>query len=183
MATPTTLPAEFTAGQVLTAAQMNDLRGAFRVLQVVSVAKTDTFTTSSASLVDITGLAATITPSSASSLVLVTLHIYGGANATGGGVSGHIALFRGATQIGLGDAAGNRSRVFSSNPAQGNTQDLKFLGGTFLDTPNTTSATTYKTQTQSGGAFIVTINREGNDADSAATPRTISTITLMEISA
>ena len=48
MATPTTLPASFTAGQVLTAAQMNDLRGAFRVLQVVQATKANTFSTTSA---------------------------------------------------------------------------------------------------------------------------------------
>jgi hypothetical protein len=35
MATPTNLPATQTTGNVLTAAYMNDLRGAFRVLQVV----------------------------------------------------------------------------------------------------------------------------------------------------
>jgi hypothetical protein len=35
MATPTTLPASFVAGNILTAAQLNNLRGAFRVLQVV----------------------------------------------------------------------------------------------------------------------------------------------------
>jgi hypothetical protein len=36
MATPTTLPASFVAGSILTAAELNDLRGAFRVLQVVN---------------------------------------------------------------------------------------------------------------------------------------------------
>jgi hypothetical protein len=36
MAAVTPLPATFVSGDVLTAAQMNDLRGAFRVLQVVS---------------------------------------------------------------------------------------------------------------------------------------------------
>ena len=42
------------------------------ILQVVSVTKTDSFTTSSSSFVDITGLSATITPSSASSKILVS---------------------------------------------------------------------------------------------------------------
>ena len=36
MATPTTLPATFVSGNVLEALQLNDLRGAFRVLQTVS---------------------------------------------------------------------------------------------------------------------------------------------------
>ena len=42
-----------------------------KILQVVSTAKTDAFTTSSQSLVDITGLSATITPSATSSKILV----------------------------------------------------------------------------------------------------------------
>jgi hypothetical protein len=36
MPTPTSLPAAFTVGQVLTAAQMNGLLGGFRILQVVA---------------------------------------------------------------------------------------------------------------------------------------------------
>ena len=70
MATPTTLPSSFTAGQVLTAAQMNDLRGAFRVLQVVSSTWTTAAINSTTTYAD-TGLTATITPSATSSKVLV----------------------------------------------------------------------------------------------------------------
>lgn len=182
MATPTTLPATFVAGNVLTAAQMNDLRGAFRVLQVVSTSKTDTFTTTSASLTDVTGLTASITPSATSSLILVQVMIYGSATSTGGGIGEHVALIRDSTQIGLGNAAGNRTRAFSSLPYSPDTQNLAYLGGTFLDSPATTSSTTYKIQVRvASGTF--TINRNGNDADLASQPRTISTITLMEISA
>ena len=42
-----------------------------RILQVVQTAKTDTFTSSSSSFTDITGLSVSITPSSASSLSLI----------------------------------------------------------------------------------------------------------------
>ena len=82
MATPTTLPASFTAGQVLTASQMNNLRGAFRVLQVVSTTKTDTYTDSSASgtLTTVTGLSATITPSATTSKILIYVTLNYGAN-------------------------------------------------------------------------------------------------------
>ena len=73
MATPTALPASFTAGDVLTAANMNLLRGAFRILQVVSTTKDDTFTSSSTTFTDVTGVSVSITPSSTNSKVLVIL--------------------------------------------------------------------------------------------------------------
>jgi len=78
MATPTSLPATFVAGNVLTAAQMNDLRGAFRILQVVSTTKTDTFTTTSTSFTDVTGMSVTITPTATSSKVLVLVSMIAG---------------------------------------------------------------------------------------------------------
>ena len=81
MATPTTLPAAFVAGAILTAAQQNNLRGAFRVLQVVAstyatqtTATTNTFVNS--------GLTGTITPSSTSSQVLVIVTQPAGVAAT-----------------------------------------------------------------------------------------------------
>ena len=70
MATPTNLPAAFTVGQVLTSTQMNDLRGAFRVLQVV-YATTAAQAVSTSSTYGDTGLTATITPQSADSKILV----------------------------------------------------------------------------------------------------------------
>ena len=71
MATPTTLPATFVAGNVLEAEQLNDLRGAFRVLQTVSTTKTDTFSSAVTAFTDVTGLSVSITPSSATSTILV----------------------------------------------------------------------------------------------------------------
>ena len=46
-----------------------------KILQVVSTVKTDVFTTSSQSLVDITGLSVTITPSATSSKILVLYNV------------------------------------------------------------------------------------------------------------
>jgi hypothetical protein len=42
-----------------------------KVLQVVQTTKTDTFTTTSTSFTDVTGLSVSITPSSASSKILI----------------------------------------------------------------------------------------------------------------
>jgi hypothetical protein len=181
MATPTTLPSTFVAGNVLTAAQMNNLRGAFRVLQVVSTTKTDTFSTTSTSFTDVTGLSATITPSATSSQILVFVSMYGNVTATG--IFVQSALLRGATQIALGDAAGTRTRAFSAVYGA-DVANLLSLGGTFLDSPATTSATTYKMQVRTtNGSFSAAVGRTGSDTDSAAFPRVPSTITVMEISA
>jgi len=180
MATPTSLPATFVAGNVLTAAQMNDLRGAFRILQVVSTAKTDTFTTASTSYTDVTGLSVSITPSATSSKVLVLLNAnIGNTNATGAKDT-HIQLVRGATAIYIGDAAGSRTRATYGSQAAA--AGIMQGSAVFLDSPNTTSATTYKVQMRVQGDTGL-LNRNGVDTDNANFPRTASSITVLEISA
>lgn len=175
MATPTTLPATFVAGNVLTAAQMNNLRGAFRVLQVVQTVKTDTFSTTSTSFTDVTGMSVSITPSATSSLVLVFVDI------KIGGV-GFNKLLRGSTDIYVGDAAGSRVRCNQFSAVNAGTEDSSVA--VFLDTPNTTSSTTYKIQVRGEAGANVRVNRSENDPDNSTTgSRTASSITVMEISA
>ena len=99
MATPTTLPATFTAGQVLTAAQQNALRGAFRILQVVSVFKANTFSMTGTTYTDVTGLSVAITPQSSSSQIICMGQITSSTDASEL-VFGQ--LLRGATAIGNG---------------------------------------------------------------------------------
>jgi hypothetical protein len=185
MATPTTLPATFVAGNVLTAAQMNDLRGAFRVLQVVSTTKTDTFTTSSTSFTDITGLTVSITPSATSSKILIfaTVNISGTAAAA---TDPAVQLVRDSTAIFIGDTAGNRTRAtFGTLIAAGSVSNNLLVSpanATHLDSPNTTSATTYKLQMRVSGN-TGTVNRNGGDTDVSTNYRMASSITVMEISA
>ena len=190
MATPTTLPATFVAGNVLTAAQMNDLRGAFRILQVVSTTKTDTFVSSSTSVgasADITGLTATITPSSTASKILVYYCVYGLTYFASQRTIFQTSLSRGATLIGVGDAAGNRSRITGQNGDLGINDGTSPVIGIHLDSPATTSATTYKVSavnsafTNSSATFYV--NRTFTDTDNNQWTRSASFITLMEVSA
>lgn len=179
MATPTTLPAAFVAGQVLTAAQMNALRGAFRVLQVVSTNKSDTFSVTSGSYTDVTGLSVSITPSATSSQILVFASINGSQDV--GVNDSSLQLVRGSTAIAIGDASSSRiqaSTMFQAYFAGSS----DFAGITFLDSPATTAATTYKIQVRSNtGSAITYINRSKTDGASAS--RTVSSITVMEISA
>ena len=187
MATPTTLPATFVAGNVLTAAQMNDLRGAFRVLQVVSTAKLDTFTSTSATYTDITGLTATITPSATSSKILIFATVNGSiSNANSDAY--FLRINGGNASTFVGDAASNRRRTATSNgysapaAAWNPYYTMQTHQITYLDSPATTSATTYAVQIiiPQGTAYI---NRSAFDADNVYNGRGASSITVMEISA
>lgn len=151
-----------------------------KILQVVSTAKTDTFSSASSSLVDVTGLSVAITPASASNKVLVTLHLNVGTDLTG---TAMFALFRDATQIALGDAAGSRVRRTFLRYQTSATIIGGTLSMTFLDSPATTSATTYKIQANNTDSMTFYINRSHTDTDSANNARGISTITVMEVSA
>ena len=179
MATPTTLPAAFVAGNVLEASQLNALRGAFRILQVVSTTKTDTFSMSSTTFADVTGLSVSITPQSATSKIFVTVDMMTGNNAAS---QLFARLRRDSTDIALGDTAGSRTRV-TSGVYEGNANTPKAVSFSFLDSPATTSATTYKVQIASSDTTAVTVNRTEGDSDSAARARGVSTITVFEVSA
>jgi len=150
------------------------------VVQVKSTTKTDTFTMSSTTFADVTGLSVSITPTSASNKVLVIVNVNGQGTASTAGM--YLRLLRGATSIAAGDAAGTRITVASMIGAG------VFLGNTisstitFLDSPATTSATTYKIQIASQtGANTMYINRAENDTDDPARARAASTITVMEV--
>ena len=147
--------------------------GAGGVIQVVSVSKTNTFSTTSTSFVDVTGLTVSITPTSATSKILVfcTVPI--------GHASSRVArvnLVRNSTTI----AQPTPSQTYSA------TKNLYVSTGDttagadfhFLDSPATTSSTTYKIQccTNNGDFPMIVGNRTAsNDMNS------LSTITVMEI--
>jgi hypothetical protein len=148
------------------------------ILQVVSVTKTDVFTTTSTTFSNVTGLAVSITPSSATSKILIA----GSVNVSStSGVNGvHFRLARGSTAIALADTAGSRNRTYSG----GNTIASSMVSSAFnfLDSPATTSSTTYNVQlaTNSGGQTAA-VNRQLSDTDDPGVPRGVSTITVMEI--
>ena len=145
--------------------------GAGAILQVQSTTKTDTFNTTSTSFTDVTGLSVAITPSSTSSKVLINFSI-GTHDLTGAGDFAY-QIVRGSTAIGLGSGGGTSATVGGTiNADRGESVAM-----TFLDTPSTTSATTYKIQVRTPSGTQMFINtRDGNSNYS-----TISTITVMEI--
>jgi hypothetical protein len=146
---------------------------ASKIAQVQSSILDTTFTTSSGTMVD-SGLTVSITPTSASSTILVMVQLNG---ASDGSSNFFGNLVRTSTAIDIGATAGSRSSVtfFAESSF------LYFMGATFLDSPATTSATTYKVQVRTQGTGNVYVNRRATDDDSAARPRVASTITVMEV--
>ena len=165
MASPTNLPASFTAATALPASSLNSLRGAFRILQVV-MGSTSTVTSNSTTTFADTTLTASITPQSSSSKVLVIVHHptvskQGDANSGVG-----LRLLRGATNI-----ATFGSGIGYSGTTTAMTGSCSF---SYLDTPAVATATTYKTQfVNNANAASVTVQVNS----------TVSTIMLLEVSA
>ena len=146
--------------------------------QVVNTVKTDTFTSTSTAYVDITGLSLSITPTSASSKILVFAVVNGSGPS---GVSDVVVqLMRDSTAIGNGAAAGSR-RVGFAFLSLGS-GSIFGSAITFLDSPATTSATTYKIQgALMTGAGTFAINRSVTDTDNAGYARVSSQITAIEV--
>lgn len=175
MATPTNLPAAFTTGQVLTAAQQNDLRGAFRVLQVNQGTNAGHQSTSSGTLTDM-NLSVSITPRYSTSKILVTAHFNIGFGSSADDT--FYTLLRGSTQIGIGTPSTTNCSAYLRGNTQGGELGIVPVTFTFLDSPATTSATTYKMQWATR-VNIIYLNRRGQDGNFG----TMSTITVQEISA
>ena len=153
MATPTSLPATFVAGNVLTAAELNNLRGAFRVLQIVRATDTTQRTTTSTSYVD-ANISVTITPTSADSDILLIwaakCEADGGANEIGWlqiTDSSNVAI-SGAEDAHFGNAGSDSSYHFQTLVA--------------YDSPATTSATTYKGRFKVFSGTTVKLRNDNN---------------------
>tara|TARA_R110002126_G_scaffold16063_3_gene64854 strand:- start:195 stop:740 length:546 start_codon:yes stop_codon:yes gene_type:complete len=151
-------------------------------LQVVSTTKTDTFSTTAggASPTDITGLSVSITPSSTSNKVLVMFSVTIGA---GGLSTTGIRLMRGSTAISIGDAAGDRPRMTANGAGMSaNNWNAMTVATSFLDSPSSTSAVTYKLQMVGNGQATNYVNRTGRDSNNTNEDyRATSHITVMEI--
>jgi len=151
--------------------------GGGKVLQVLQAHKTDAFSTASSSFTDITGLSVSITPSSTSSKILIIWKCV-----VAGNVSNHadLRLMRNATAIDVGGAAGNRTPTTAGNYSASNF--MMTASGVYLDSPSSTSSTTYKLQLRTNtGNAIVRINSNYDYNDASTTPVTASSITVMEI--
>ena len=189
-----TLPdADLNLGNVLTTASSlasDNLTGtvpssampAGSVLQVLQSVKTDIQSTISKTLIDITDLSVTITPTSSSSKFLIMLNVMIATSS----YFGYLTLLRDTTPLFLPDAAGVRpqfSLVHNTDPSTNGNSYRSSI--TVLDAPATVSTLTYKVQ--GAGRLDATngylyINSSQSDRDNASyDARGASSITVMEI--
>ena len=153
-----------------------------KIVQVVHAAKTDysTYTASSGTFHDV--LSASITPVSSSNKVLVqwsSNYSVNNSNQRGG-----FRMLRGSTAIGIGDAEGSRIRTATVNMIVERNTEAKQASQVLLDSPSTTSSTTYKLQVVAeSGAGIISINRSESSSNSDTHYRGSTNLVLMEVEA
>ncbi len=130
-----------------------------KVLQVIQSSDSTELSTTSTSLVDI-GLSASITPSSSSNKILIIVDAQG---QNPSNVGWGNAIVRGSTAI-------FQTNTYSNYSSQ-ETQTNRRASYCYLDSPSTTSATTYKLQVYCYNPGTILMNESSNP----------TTMTLMEI--
>ena len=177
-------PASTTGGahRIITLPDRNQV-GLGSVLQVKQTVKTDTASTSSTSFADV--FTVSITPTAATSKFLLTGDLKIGYSSYSASIMWKFV--RDSTDLFIGDADGNRTRcTWGIEDTSDSSNDARFhvasTHGTFLDSPNTTSAITYRVQwsAQQNTGYL---NRTGDDTNGLAYPRAASSLTVMEIAA
>lgn len=168
MATATNLPASFTAGQVLTNTNMNDLRGAFRILKIVESANDTTLRSSTTTTYGVTGLEATITPQATTNKILVIYNVCYYASAATTGVA-----FR-VQRIPSGGSA--VTVVIDEDFGYGSNSGNAGNNACYvIDSPSTTNAVTYRVEfARNQGTGIAYVNAAANKT---------SRMVIMEVSA
>jgi len=164
MATPRDLPAAVTVGDTATATWANDIRGSFRVLQVVTNTNSTAYSNSTSTFTDV-GPSVTITPQATSSKILVICNVNGAGKQTNN-TSLDLRLRRQTTTI---YTAGNN---FITGTTATNGGSVTMV---YLDSPSSTAALTYKVQGASNGNNASVYAQLLGASD--------STITVFEISA
>ena len=146
------------------------------VLQVVSATDSVAFGTTSTSFVD-TGLTATITPKFSNSKIYVTVQ---SSFSNAEGWVGFVKLVRGSTDISIGDAYSSANRCAVASRGMHANETVPYTIN-YIDSPATTSATTYKIQVKTEGSTLGVNYSNANYTGSNNGYRTASNIILTEI--
>lgn len=179
-------PTNVATGDVLTASTWNQavventsvVRNA--QINVKSTIKTDSIAaTVTTTFATVTGMTVTITPSSATSKVLLIASF---TCVNNDGVSEfYYRLVRDSTAISVGDSAGSRVQTTVVG-LDNNSTKFPMTAVAVLDSPATTSAVTYALQWRTALASATGyFNRSKNDTDNATFGRTASNITAIEV--
>ena len=152
------------------------------VLQVVSTFVTNAFTTSSTSMIDITGMTVSITPRATANKIFVVVSM--SVSQATGNYQFAFQLLRGATPVGIG-TLGTTGPNYSFTFAAASTNTPTGCGWSYLDSPASVSALTYKIQVRGQvGTPVFSLNNApfylngGSDIYQGAYT---SSITVMEI--
>jgi hypothetical protein len=150
--------------------------GGGKVLQVVYANYSTATTVTSTTVYADTGLSATITPTSATSKVLVLINQGIQASRSSINIGGSIRLLQGSTAIYTPGVGTYQHFYINAGNVSPSIAIYGLLAYTYLDSPATTSATTYKTQ-----AICNDVSSSGQVTTQSGS--SISSITLLEIGA
>ena len=143
---------------------------------VVQTFKDDTFSTTSTSFTDVTGLSATITPSTDTSKVLVIVTLNGLGTSSASGAPYHrFNLRRGSSDIAQ-PSGGTTPATLTVYQGTIGSPDVQSASMAFLDSPGVNTAVTYGIQ-MAVSAQTGFVNRVGGDAQRT----TVSSITAIEV--
>lgn len=178
------------AGDVLTVTSVSSNNPALewapasggKILQVVHAIKTDVFSTSSAQTtpVAVTGLSASITPTTSGNKVLVMYNCH--VSNTQNNYGSFTYLYKDSSQVTdiIGDTNGSNTRSATYTRVTNN-YDQSHVAVTYLDTTSGTSSITYQVYACSESGGTVWINTHGAGTSHAYYGNTSSSITLMEV--
>ena len=152
------------------------------IIQVKQTVLDTVFSSNNTNYVDVTGMSVNITPQRSDSKILVMVTLRCAMNQSDRW-SAYI-LLRDNQILFDGTAEGSRTQcsiwhIPFVGTGTGNTFGDKNI--TFLDSPASTSALTYKLQVKVQSGATAYVNRSMNDSNADYGPRTSSSITVMEV--
>ncbi len=170
--TSTTIDATKLTGNLpaISGASLTGLPAGGKVLQVVFVPITTTVSTSSSTFQSMSETAS-ITPDSTNSRILIdiSIHSHISNHSTDGWSAINYKVLRGSTEVSGSDGA---HYGYARNTRSDDDREMQYISRQFIDSPNTTSSTTYSVQVNSRFGFSTSFNEYG-----------VSSIRLMEIGA
>jgi hypothetical protein len=152
---------------------------------VVQAVKTDVFTSSSTTYTALTGMSVSITPTSATSKILVLVNVKGASQYATSGSGLQYRLMRDSTPIYIGDAAGSATRSSGQLSTRLTGSEALLVSDTavMLDSPSTTSAVAYSVEVRTrAGTLFINKPESSSTSDDGAT-RAASGITVIEVAA
>ena len=151
--------------------------GGGKIGQVVQTTIEGTVTYGTASWADITGMTVDITPVATTSKILVMTDA---SISVTSNLGMWVKLVRDSTDRYIGDASSSRNQASKGTIAY-HASTSHSASFKYLDSPSTTSATTYKLQWYPETSSTICIGRNLSDADAIYNARTANSITVMEV--